>query len=334
MTKIPFAPTKNLIKNPIIKFNSCRGTAIRIVILTFLSVTTLMQVHAQYLIPSGVKRIVFLGNSITYAGHYITFIETYLITRYPDRSFEIINLGLPSETVSGLSETGHAGGKFPRPDLHERLDRLLELTKPDLVFACFGINDGIYMPFDSLRFKKYKDGISLLHDKVTGAGAEIVLLTPPVYDDHQGNVKGYNKVLDKYSNWLLKQQNAQNWLVADIHFPMLKTLNMNRNIDSAFYFSRDGVHPGIPGHWLMAQQVLLFLGESEAADFENIDAALAKFPKGNEILDLVTKRQTITKNAWLTTIGHNRPGMTVGSPLDSAINVARKTEIVIRNLIK
>ena len=50
-----------------------------------------------------------------------------------------------------MSEEGHAGGKFPRPDLHERLDRALPKTKPDLVFACYGMNDGIYLPLDEAR---------------------------------------------------------------------------------------------------------------------------------------------------------------------------------------
>src|SRR5688572_5783534 len=67
---------------------------------------------------SGATRVLFLGDSITHSGQYVEFIEAYFITRFPDRKLEILNLGLPSETVSGLSEPGHAGGQFPRPDLH------------------------------------------------------------------------------------------------------------------------------------------------------------------------------------------------------------------------
>src|SRR5512133_1780233 len=91
--------------------------------------------------PPAAKRILFLGDSITYSGLYVTYVETFLRLKYPDWNGEIINLGLPSETVSGLSEEGHAGGAFPRPDLKERLDRVLEKTKPDLVIACYGMND-------------------------------------------------------------------------------------------------------------------------------------------------------------------------------------------------
>ncbi len=52
-------------------------------------------------------RIVFLGDSITYGGEYIEFIEAYLRMVYPTFSGELIDLGLPSETVSGLTEPGH-----------------------------------------------------------------------------------------------------------------------------------------------------------------------------------------------------------------------------------
>src|SRR5688500_17490958 len=107
----------------------------------------------------GIKRIVILGDSITYSGQYVDDLELYLFCKYPARKFEVINVGLPSETVSGLSEDGHADGKFPRPGLHERLDRVLAKTKPELVFACYGMNDGIYLPLDERRFAAYRDGM-------------------------------------------------------------------------------------------------------------------------------------------------------------------------------
>ena len=118
----------------------------------FVILILVQQSFAQSIAP-GIKRILFLGNSITWAGNYVNDVEAYLRVQYPKRQLEFINVGLSSETVSGLSEPGHAGGSFPRPDLHERLSRVLKQTKPDLVFACYGMNDGIYMPFDNERFQ-------------------------------------------------------------------------------------------------------------------------------------------------------------------------------------
>ena len=96
-------------------------------------------------------RVLFLGDSITYDGRWTTLVESALRATPAFESAEIVNMGLPSETVSGLSEEGHAGGKFPRPDLHERLGRVLEGYKPTLVIACYGMNDGIYLPPDPAR---------------------------------------------------------------------------------------------------------------------------------------------------------------------------------------
>jgi lysophospholipase L1-like esterase len=86
------------------------------------------------------RRIMFLGDSITAAGMYVQYFEGYLLTRFPHKRFEIFSLGLPSETVTGLSEPDHP---WPRPNVHERLGRALERLKPDTVVACYGMNDGI-----------------------------------------------------------------------------------------------------------------------------------------------------------------------------------------------
>jgi lysophospholipase L1-like esterase len=285
-------------------------------------------------IPDNVHRIVFLGNSITYAGSYITDIEAYIITHYPKRRIEFINVGLPSETVSGLSEDGHAGGKFPRPDLHERLERVLAQTKPDLVFACYGMNDGIYMPFDEERFQKFKDGISWLHDEVVKAGARIVHLTPPVYDEVKGGKTGYGTVLDRYTDWLLHQRNAAAWQVADIHYPMKKYLEEHRQADAAFVLASDAIHPGETGHWIMAREILAYLGESDVLNTEDVKAALTSIPNGEKILDLVASRQSFLKDAWLTATRHTRPGMKTGIPLAKAKSDAKKIGRQIQTLMK
>ena len=92
---------------------------------------------------------------------------------------KLINLGLPSETCSGLSEPAHP---FPRPNVHERIGRALKKMKPDLVFACYGMNDGIYYPFSEERFEKYRIGIQQIIEKVKASGARLILMTPPSFD--------------------------------------------------------------------------------------------------------------------------------------------------------
>ena len=286
-------------------------------------------------IPADIRRVLFLGDSITYGGLYCAYFEAYFATRHPTQELIFINVGLSSETVSGLSEPNHAAGKFPRPDLHERLDRILNLTKPDLVFACYGMNDGIYLPLDSARFGKFKDGMNWLHKKVTDQKARIIHLTPPSYDtDRTQKDAFYNGVLDEYSKWLLDQRAEQGWEVADIHGPMNKTLADGKAKDPKFFLSGDGVHPGDVGHWLIAQQVLLYLGGNDIASTPDARNMISVHPKGAEIMILVKERQSLMKDAWLSATGHKRPGVKPGLPMDEAEKMNQDLLRRIRQLAK
>ena len=258
------------------------------------------------------RRILFLGDSITHSGQYVDYFETFLRTQCPAWRGEILNLGLPSEMVSGLSEAGHAGGQFPRPDLHERLDRVLTQTKPDLVIACYGMNDGVYLPFNEKRFQSFQDGIRWLRGKVAAARAKIILLTPPTFDPVANDGQpppafNYNDVLDRYSDWLLAQR-SKGWVVLDIHGPMNRHLAAHRQKDASYRLAGDGVHPNDTGHWLMALPLLEHFGARQELLTESPDAMLAAHPHGREILELVLKKQRLLKNAWLTQTGHKRPG--------------------------
>lgn len=288
------------------------------------------------------QRIVFLGDSITQGGAYVEFIEAALIAKYPDSNKVIIPLGLSSETVSGLSEEGHAGGKFPRPDLHERLDRVLEKAKPQLVFACYGMNDGIYQPLGAVRTKAFQDGMKKLHEKVTATGARIVHLTPPVFDplpirakvapadkvDGGHPFEKYNEVLDFYSDWLLDMREKAKWDVLDIHGPMNAALAEKRKTDPNFSFARDGVHPGPEGHLIMAHAVLDAWGLKVKAD------GTPDHPNGAAILAAIKKKQGILRPAWLSYVGHKRPGNAPGLPMEEAEAKAATFDAEARKLAK
>lgn len=299
----------------------------------------LSSLDAQTVLDRSIHRIVFLGNSITYAGNYIVDVEAYIITHHPQQHFEFINVGLPSETASGLSKPGHAGGRFPRPDVHERLERVLAVTKPDLVFACYGMNDGVYLPFDEGRFQKYKAGIYYIHDIVMKAGAKIVHVTPPIYDELKGHKIGYANTLDRYADWIINQKKVAAWQVVDLHYPMKTFLEAHRKIDSVFHiasfsYAEDGVHPTEPGHWIMAKSILLFLGEKEVGNAADVKEAVAIHKNGNQILKLVAERQAIMKDAWLTAAGHKRPDMKIGLPLEEAKTKAAVIETQIEALLQ
>ena len=295
----------------------------------------------------GVKRIVFLGDSITYSGQYVDDFETFLFLRFPDRKFEVINVGLPSETVSGLSEDGHAGGKFPRPDLHERLDRVLAKTKPDLIFACYGMNDGIYLPPDEARFAKFREGMEWLREKAKAAGAQVIHLTPPTFHPLSARPKaaadgtppasllgGYNLVLDRYAAWLLEQR-AKGWRVIDLHGPMNAFIETQRKTNPDFVFANDGVHANEAGHALMAEQLIAGLAPAELDAWRKIqDAEYFRTTRAKGFTDAIRQRGRILADAWLNDTKHLRPGMAKGLPLDEAQAKAVELEKRIRDEAK
>ncbi len=268
-------------------------------------------------IPAGARRILFLGDSITFGGGYVTAIELHFRLREPGVTREFLNLGLSSETVAGLSEDGHASGKFPRPDLHERLARVLERTKPDMVIACYGMNDGIYLPLAEERFAAYRRGIERLRAAVSAAGAQIVHVTPPVFDESRGKHPGYAAVLEAYAAWLGQQRKA-GWQVIDLNTAMAQAIAARRRSEPAFTFSPDAVHPNAEGHWLMAQTILVGLGKRDVGNLTSVEALAATHPRGREVLQRVSARQELLKLAWLTATGHQRPGVKPGLPLAEA----------------
>jgi lysophospholipase L1-like esterase len=295
---------------------------------------------AEQLLP-GVRRIVFLGDSITHAGNYVDQFEAYLAVAAPERDFEVIDVGLPSETVSGLSEPGHAGGKFPRPDLHERLARVLEKTRPDIIVACYGMNDGIYQPFAEKRFRAFREGIKKLHDAVVSMNVRIIHITPPVFDsepirdkvDSTGEKEGsqfagYDDVLARYSQWLVSKR-ADGWRVVDVHTAMRRALDSRRAAEPAFTYAKDGVHPNEAGHWIISSELVADLaGESRGAALDVINQL--RDPQSAELLKLIRERGRIATDAWLSDTGHLRPGMTPGVPVDEARSKAEKLAPKIR----
>jgi lysophospholipase L1-like esterase len=292
------------------------------------------------------ERVVFLGDSITYGGEYIEYLETYLRLRYPTNQIDFINLGLPSETVSGLSEPGHAGGQFPRPDLHERLERVLEKAKPEVIFACYGMNDGIYHPFSRARFEAFERGLQRLRASANKMGAMLIHVTPPTFDpvpikdrtlpagrdEYRSPFENYNETLDRYSKWLVDQR-AAGWEVIDSHFPMNQFLARQRTADPAFVLAGDGVHANAQGHWIIAREILRYLGApEELTETPTAEALFDSSPRGREVHKLVQQRQRLLKDAWLSEVGHKRPGMSKGKPLEEAQREAAELDRKLRSL--
>lgn len=259
------------------------------------------------------KRVVFLGDSITQSGGYVAFTTYYLEKLYPQKDFDILGLGLASETLSGLSEDGHAGGKFPRPCLFERLGRLLEKARPEVVVACYGMNDGIYLPLDKERFAAFQNGVTKLIEQCKKAGAkQIYLVTPPIYDfSPRKDEFNYDAVLTEYAKWETELK-VPGVTVIDLHTAMRKVREGRTSP-----FSGDKVHPGDDGHLLMAKTILAALG-TKVPD-ESVGTV-----KVDPLFKLVAQNRAMRSAAWMKHIGYTREKPVKPEPLGTAETDAAK----------
>jgi len=259
----------------------------------------------------GGERIVFFGDSITQSGLYAGYIETFLLTRFPDKQFEIINRGISGETLSGTSEIEQ---NPPRPDAHKRFSRDITPLKPDVLVSCFGMNDGNYHPFSEELFAKYRSGVErLIRRAAEQAKTKLVIMTPPPFDPYRkkmsdSNAKhwgykytfiGYDDVLERYSQWLLTFR-KDGFVVADVHTAINNHLAERRKGKVSFYMSGDGVHPNPTGHWLMAQTLLLAWNTPAEAGSAHIDAN-TKTPVQGDVSGLKIQDGTI-ECTWLSAL--------------------------------
>lgn len=269
------------------------------------------------------KTILVLGDSITQAGDYVTDFDAWLVKKYPERRFTVINAGVASETISGLSEDNHAGGRFPRPDLHERLERVLAKTKPDLIIACYGMNCGIYKELDEERSARFRDGLIRLRAAAKTYNAEIVHVTPPMFDNHGKPGFDYDSVLSAYSEWMVKQRD-KGWHVVDLHSEMRKKVDQAKASDPKYTVQKDGIHPDGAGHWIMAQSLISFFGDPTSARLASV----------NELLDsvrlaAVKQRMQLYQKAVHAETKPLRPGIPQGGTLELAATEAKKLEDLI-----
>ena len=256
------------------------------------------------------ETVLFFGDSITQSGQYVEYVEAYLRTRFPEQRFTVINHGISSETVSGTTEADHDP---PRPDAHRRFDRDVAAWRPDVLAACFGMNDGNYHPFDSQRYERYQAGVRRLLERGASAGARIALLTPPPFDAYRraaGDPNAvsfgykfaaidYDHTLTEYSRFVVSLMDEEGGpRVGDVHTVMNEHLARRRAERVSFTLSPDAVHPDPTGHWLMAQTLLLAWNAPADCAIAEIDAAALTAKRG-EVSEIARDEEGL-RFVWTT----------------------------------
>lgn len=242
----------------------------------FLSV--LASASAQTAIPPAASdfaihdgdRVVFYGDSITDQRLYSTFIEEYVLTRFPTWKIQWTQSGVGGDKVSG----GWAG------PIDLRIQRDLLPYRPNVVTIMLGMNDGYYRPPNSAIEKTYEDGYKSMVDTIlAGApGVKLTLIGPSPYDDVTHATMHYNEVMQAYSDFDRKEADRTHQGFVDLNAPVVEVLRKVEaaHPDLASRLIPDRVHPGAGVHWVMAATILKAWHAPAFVSSVTVDAHSAK----------------------------------------------------------
>ncbi len=282
-------------------------------------------------------RVLVMGDSISDDGRYIAMVNAYLKFCGLDRRLHLMNAGVSSETLSGLSEPGHP---FPRPCGLDRLDRAMELTQPDWVLLFYGMNDGIYYPLEEGRFAAFRKGMEEAVRRVHQAGCKAVVATPipfdrisyrgPLYPLGQAEYgydrayEDYDQVLAAYSAWILEAMPAVADRVVDLRGPMEEDRRALR-ASAPLCVTGDGIHPDDHGHWVMARALIKGLLNRSLTDFGD---RLTGTEPGQSYWRKVMRLEMMEHRQLKETIGHGLPQK--AKPLDAQRLEAKRMKLRAR----
>ena len=209
-------------------------------------------------------KVIFLGDSITQQGENSEGEGTYkgFITSLREnvsQEVELINKGIGGNKVSDL--------------LLRYNDDVLKL-KPNIVFIYIGIND-VWHKYDwgtGSDIDTYEKGLRKIITDIKAVGAKIILCTPTVIGENNGEFKLnnnfkdidtmeiMNKDLDAFSDVVRNLSSEFNTDLLDLRkkFKEYISENNDQNMPKGVLTS-DGVHLNNEGNKLIADEMIKFL---------------------------------------------------------------------------
>ncbi|OGV69233.1 MAG: hypothetical protein A2283_02320 [Lentisphaerae bacterium RIFOXYA12_FULL_48_11] len=242
--------------------------------------------------------VCFLGDSITHGGRYHGMIYDYYLTRFPNRTIKFVNAG-----VSGDS----AGGAL------NRLEEDVISKKPTSVAIMLGMNDvgrGNYVADPDEKRKaaqkgaliNYKANMEKLSARIRAEAGEpkLLFITPSPFDqtcvnDRGNNQPGCNDGLGRCAEIVRELAEKNKGTLVDFHGPMTAFNLEHQKQDNKFTIvGPDRVHPGLPGHLMMAWLFLKTQGAPAVVSKVVVDAAAGKAVECvNAEVTAVTKNEKV-----------------------------------------
>lgn len=226
------------------------------------------------------ETVCFLGDSITAGGRTQTIISDYYLTRFPERTIRFVNAGR-----SGDSASGALG----------RLQDDVIAKKPTSVTIMLGMNDvnrGSYVanPDASKKHQQqqalnsYRANMEKVVARIRAEAGEpkLVFITPSPFDqtvvlEKDNNQPGCNDGLGRCAEIVRALAATNHGAVVDFHGPMT-ALNLEQQQKDPKWtiVGGDRVHPGAPGHLMMAWLFLKAQGAPAVVSRVTVDAAAGR----------------------------------------------------------
>jgi len=246
-------------------------------------------------------RVVLYGDSITDQRLYSTFVEEYVLTRFPAWKVQWTQSGVGGDKVSG-------GAKGP---IDLRIQRDILPYKPNLVTIMLGMNDGYYRPPNAAVQKTYQDGYRSMVDTIlNGApGVKLTLLGPSPYDDITQPTEQINEVMQAYSQFDRSEADRTRQSFVDLNAPVVDVLQKVKAAqpDLASRLIPDRVHPAEGVHWVMAATILKAWHAPSLVSSVTVDAHEAKATDVQNASVTDVKREKKTEELQWTAIENALP---------------------------
>ncbi len=203
--------------------------------------------------------VVFVGDSITHNGRYLSYLRAFYLTRFPERRIQFINAGISGDTA-GRARRRLAWDILP----HE----------PTTVSLLFGMNDVRRSLYDPAALQPdladgraealadYRWNMDVLARQLTArAPRQLIFITPTPYDDSAAfdtaNHAGVNDALAQASSSLRRLARKHDGSLVELHQPMSDLNAQFQSAEPQFSLvGEDRIHPGAPGHLLVAYHFL------------------------------------------------------------------------------
>lgn len=214
--------------------------------------------------------VVFLGDSITEQRLYTTYIEAYILTRFPSQTFTFRNVGWGGDTA-WLRQRTHPNEKELFAATGSVLDEMVTKAvgaglardvlplKPTAVTVDFSMNDHAYQAFRPDIFRAHVRSQKEIANVLMKNGARVALMTTqPIEEkrpDPDKDIK--NLSLSNFSDGIKEVAAKEGALFVDQFNPYMALMMKARATNpDALIGGGNAVHPGPAGHTLMAWMIL------------------------------------------------------------------------------